>query len=121
MAPHLLDLVLQRGELHSLAGRGEIGECREDLVDMKCLEPLLNTVGVYHPITPLDTGFEPPRLPAPITLPQLAYIRQAPVPEFGDHHRLTAPAANFGSGLARNGVPRIANVLAPGLDALVDV
>jgi hypothetical protein len=66
--PHLLDLVLEGGELHPLAGRRQLGQCGENLVEMKCLVALLDAVRVHHPITPLDSGFEPPGLAAVMRL-----------------------------------------------------
>src|SRR5918997_6082876 len=52
MPPHLLDLVLERGELHPLTRGSEIRQRGEDLVDMKCLEPLFDPVRIHHAVAP---------------------------------------------------------------------
>src|SRR5437868_6476458 len=76
---------------------------------------------VYHTVAPLDPGLEPPGLP-PIALLELADFGQPPVPEFGNHHRLTAAAPDLRCLLtAGSRIPGILDVLPPGFDALVHV
>src|SRR4051795_6330564 len=86
---------------------------------MKRLEALLDAVGVYHPVAPFDTSLEPPGLTATVALLQFADVGQAPISEFGNHHRLTAAPANFGGRLSGDRIPGVPDVLPPRLDALV--